>query len=68
MFMWRQLFRCATMIGLCSAGSAEQQTLILERYDGVLSFSKTNIHFEGREVDRKLANVHAELVLGKSAA
>jgi len=41
---------------------------VLERYDGVLGFSKTNIHFEEREFDRKLANGHAELVFGKSAA
>jgi hypothetical protein len=51
--MWRQLFRWGT---------------ILERYDGVLGFSKTNIHFEEREFDRKLANGHAELVFGKRAA
>ena len=38
---------------------------VLERYDGVLGFSKTNIHFEEREFDRKLANGHAELVFGK---
>ena len=41
---------------------------VLERYDGILGFSKTNIHFEEREFDRKLANGHAELVFGKSAA
>jgi len=41
---------------------------VLERSDGVLGFSKINIHFEEREFDRKLANGHAELVFGKSAA
>jgi hypothetical protein len=41
---------------------------VLERYDGVLGFSKTNIHIEEREFDRKFANGHAELVFGKSAA
>jgi hypothetical protein len=41
---------------------------VLERYDGILGFSKTNIHFEEREFDRKLVNGHAELVFGKSAA
>jgi hypothetical protein len=41
---------------------------ILERYDSVLCFSKTNIHFEEREFDQKLANGHAEQVFGKSAA
>jgi len=41
---------------------------VLERYDGVLGFSKTNIHFEEREFDRELANGHSELVFGKSAA
>jgi hypothetical protein len=41
---------------------------VLERYDGVLGFSKTNIHFEEREFDRKLGNGHAELVFRKSAA
>jgi hypothetical protein len=41
---------------------------VLERYDGVLGFSKTNIHFEEREFDRKLENGHAELVFRKSAA
>jgi|TARA_B100000315_G_scaffold246653_1_gene274236 hypothetical protein len=34
----------------------------LEQDDGVLGFSKTNIRFEEREFDRKLANGHAELV------
>jgi hypothetical protein len=42
--------------------------IFMERYDGVLDFSKTNIHFEEREFDRKLANGHAELGFGKSAA
>jgi hypothetical protein len=41
---------------------------VLERYDGVLGFSKTNIHFEEREFGRKLANGHAELVFGESVA
>jgi hypothetical protein len=41
---------------------------VLERYDGVLGFSKTNIHFEEREFDRKLANGYAELVFGESVA
>jgi hypothetical protein len=41
---------------------------VLERYYGVLGFSKTNIHFEEREFDRILANGHAELIFGKSAA
>jgi hypothetical protein len=41
---------------------------VLEWYDGVLGFSKTNIHFEEREFDRKLENGHAELVFRKSAA
>ena len=91
MFMWRQLFRWGTIIGLCLAGSAEVADTenilqrsgkrgilkthekvgfkqVLERYDGVLGFSKTNIHFEEREFDRKLANGHSELVFGKSAA
>jgi hypothetical protein len=34
---------------------------VLERSDGVLGFAKTNIRFEEREFDRKLANRHAEL-------
>ena len=34
----------------------------MEQDDGVLGFSKTNIRFEEREFDRKLANGHAELV------
>ena len=38
---------------------------VLERSDGVLGFAKTNIHFEEREFDRKLANRHAELVFWK---
>jgi len=38
---------------------------ILERSDGVLGFAKTNIRFEEREFDRKLANRHAELVFWK---
>jgi len=38
---------------------------VLERYDGVLGFSKTNIRFEEREFDRKFVNGHAELVLEK---
>jgi hypothetical protein len=38
---------------------------VLERYDGVLGFSKTNIRFKKREFDRKLENGHAELVLEK---
>jgi hypothetical protein len=42
--------------------------LALERYDCVLGFSKTNIHLEEREFDRKLENGHAELVFRKSAA
>jgi hypothetical protein len=37
----------------------------LEQDDGVLGFSKTNIRFEEREFDRKLANGHAELVFWK---
>ena len=41
---------------------------VLEQYDGVLGFSKTNTHFEEREFDRKSANGHTELVFGKSAA
>ena len=32
------------------------------------AFLKTNIHFEERELDRGMANRHAELVFGKSAA
>jgi hypothetical protein len=40
----------------------------LERYDGVLGFSKTNINFEEREIDRKLPNGHVELIFGESAA
>jgi len=40
---------------------------VLERYDGVLGFSKTNIRFEEREFDRKLANGHTELVFGNNA-
>ena len=38
---------------------------VLERSDGVLGFAKTNICFEEREFDRKLANRHAELVFWK---
>jgi hypothetical protein len=38
---------------------------VLERSDGVLGFAKTNIRFEEREFDRKLANRHAELVFWK---
>jgi len=38
---------------------------VLERYDGVLGFSKTNILFEEREFDRKLENGHEEPVFGK---
>jgi DNA-directed RNA polymerase subunit omega len=34
---------------------------VLERSDGVSGFAKTNIRFEEREFDRKLANRHAEL-------
>ena len=91
MFMWHQLFRWGTIIGLCLAGSTEVActekrlaTIWQERYaqnvrrkgfkqvleqdDGVLGFSKTNIRFEEREFDRKLANGHAELVFMKSAA
>ena len=34
---------------------------VLEQDDSVLGFSKTNICFEERKFDRKLANVHAEL-------
>jgi len=41
---------------------------VLEWFDGVLGFSKTNIHFEERESDRKLANGHAELDFRKCAA
>ncbi len=37
----------------------------MEQDDGVLGFSKTNIRFEEREFDRKLANGHAELVFWK---
>jgi hypothetical protein len=36
---------------------------VLERYDGVLGVSKTNIRVEEREFERKLADGHAELVL-----
>ncbi len=35
---------------------------------GILGFSKTNIHFEDREFDPKVANGHAEQLFGKSAA
>jgi hypothetical protein len=35
---------------------------VLERSDGVLGFAKTDIRFEEREFDRKLANRHTELV------
>jgi hypothetical protein len=38
---------------------------VLERSDGILGFAKTNIRFEEREFDRKLANRHAELVFWK---
>ncbi len=41
---------------------------ILEQYDGVLGFSKTNIHFEEREFDEKVEDGHAELDFGESAA
>jgi len=40
----------------------------LEQYDGVLGFSKTNIHFEEREFDEKVEDGHAELDFGESAA
>jgi hypothetical protein len=33
--------------------------------DGVLGFTKANIHFEEKEFDRKLANGYAELVFEK---
>lgn len=38
---------------------------VLERDDGVLGFSETNIPLEDREFDRKLANGHAELLFWK---
>jgi hypothetical protein len=41
---------------------------VLERYDGVLGFSKTKFYFEQKKVDQKLANGHAEQLFGKSAA
>ena len=34
---------------------------VLERYDSVLGFAKTYIHFQEREFDQKLANEHEEL-------
>ena len=37
----------------------------MEQDDDVLGFSKTNIRFEEREFERKLANGHAELVFWK---
>jgi hypothetical protein len=33
---------------------AVQFKQVLERYDGLLGFSKTNIHFEEREFDQKI--------------
>jgi hypothetical protein len=41
---------------------------VLERYDGVLGFSKTKFYFEQKKVDQKLANGHAKQLFGKSAA
>lgn len=41
---------------------------ILEQYDGVLGFSKTNIQFEEREFDEKVEEGHAELDFGENAA
>ena len=41
---------------------------VLERYDGVLGFSKTKFYFEQKKVDQKLATGHAEQLFGKSAA
>ncbi len=41
---------------------------VLERYDGVLGYSKAKFYFEQRKVEQKLANGHAELVFMKSAA
>ena len=38
---------------------------VLERDDGVLGFSETNIPLEDREFDLKLANGHAELLFWK---
>jgi hypothetical protein len=41
---------------------------VLERFDGVLGFSKTKFYFEQKKVDQKSANGHAEQLFEKSAA
>ena len=41
---------------------------VLERYDGVLSFSNTKFYFEQMKVEQKLTNERAEQLFGKSAA
>jgi len=41
---------------------------VLERSDGVLSFSKTKFCHEQGKFELKLANGHAEQLFGKSAA
>jgi hypothetical protein len=40
---------------------------VLERYDGVLGFSKTKFYFEQKKIDQNLANRHAEQLFERSA-
>jgi hypothetical protein len=39
---------------------------VLERYGGVLGFSKTKFYFEQKKIDQELTNRHTELPIGYS--
>ena len=57
------MFVCAQALLTSLFGRHKEQ--VLEWCDDVLGFAKTNIHFQEREFDQKLANGHAELVFWK---